>query len=335
MKKLQNYYKIMIKFNNLKFINISGNKIELLNIKELWNQEVGFIFPLYEEMLLQKITECKFFSSECSFACYDEEKLVGFIISKVYDNEPVMSKYIDKGWISLFYVSRKYRKNGIGSTLLEKAEYALKNNGVKEILFGSDYDNFFPGIPCDFFNLTERFLEKRGYLLGGYSYDVMKKMNDYQLQEERKTEYCVRYAKITDKEEVLKFFEKNFYGRWYYEAEEFFNESFVENSYLIVLEREKVIGFLRCNKPTDIKISYNINWNKKFNKMEAYGPLGVDKDYRKLGLSRDLIVKALNDSFKNGATDVLIDWTGLIALYQLFGFEVWKSYRHTTKIYKN
>lgn len=331
MRKLLNYYNSMIEFNNLTFTNFTGNNNELLNLKELWNQEVGFIFPFYEELLFQKIKDCQYFSKDCSFACYDGEILVGVIISKVYDDDPIMSKYINKGWISLFYVSRKYRKNGIGSKLLNLSEEKLKENGVDEILFGSDYNNFFPGLPCDFFNLTEKFLEKREYILGHYSYDVVKNMENYNYIVERKTKFVIRYATRNDKEAVLKFFEKNFYGRWYYEAKEFFEDSYVDNSYLLVFDNNVVVGFLRCNKESDKKISYNINWMKKFKKFEAYGPLGVDKDYRKLGLSRDLIVKAMNDSFKNGASEVLIDWTGLISLYQLFGFEVWKSYRHITK----
>ena len=321
----------MEKFNNLIITNLSGNENELLNIMELWNQDVGFIFPFYKELLLQKIYNCPYFSKQGSFAVYDNNKIVGFIVSKIYDGNPIMSKYIDKGWVSLVYVSRKYRKQGIGRRLFELSEVEMKKRGVTEIFFGTDYNNFFPGLPCDFFNASERFLEKMGYVLGHCSYDVIKNMKNYEIVPERETKYVIRYAKKADKDAVLKFFEKNFYGRWYFEAKEFFEEYYNETTYLIVLDEDTVVGFLRCNKETDKKISYNINWNKKFAQFEAYGPLGVDKDYRKLGLSRDLVVKALNDSKKNGASDVLIDWTGLISLYQLFGFEVWKSYLHATK----
>ena len=65
--------------------------------------------------------------------------------------------------IKIFYVSRKRRREGIGSTLLSLCEGKLKSLNIQEILFGADYDNFFPGIPCDFDNLTQGFLEKRGY----------------------------------------------------------------------------------------------------------------------------------------------------------------------------
>ncbi len=316
----------MIEFNNYKITNLLGCNDELLNIMELWNQEVGFIFPFYKELLLQKIFECPFFVKECSYAVYDQNKFIGFIIAKVYDNNEIMSKYIGSGWISLFYVARKYRKKGIGGKLLELAEKSLKDYGVKKVLIGSDYNNFFPGVPCDFYNLTERFLEKRGYISGGPTYDVMKSMKNYEIFSIPKSNFEIRYAEPSDKKAVLDFFEKNFYGRWYYEAKEFFEESFVKNSYLLAFDKDVVVGFLRCNKDTDLKISYNINWNKKFKKLEGYGPLGVDIDYRKMGISKELLINALNDTYNNGTTDVLIDWTGLIALYQLYGFEVWKSY---------
>ena len=85
--------------------------------------------------------------------CVDNGKVVGFIISKIYDNNPIMSKYIDKGWISLLYVSRNYRKQGIGSKLLELAEEEFKKRSIKGILFGADYNNFFP-LHFQFFDIS-------------------------------------------------------------------------------------------------------------------------------------------------------------------------------------
>lgn len=318
--------------SKLSFSNINYSESLSLQLMELWNHEVGFIFPFYKELFLQKSINCKFYFDEGSFVCFDNDKVVGFVISKLYDNNPVMSKYTDKGWISLLYVSRNYRKQGIGSKLLELAEDKFRKKNVKGILFGSDYNNFFPGIPNDFDNLTEGFLSKRGYNCGRYTHDLLKDLNNVDdLKEFDLSSYNLKYASFNDKEKVLDFFKKCFYGRWYYEALEYFNDGDIQGEYLICLEDDKVVGFLRLNKNKIKKISYNENWNKRFDTLVGVGPLGVDPDYRKNGIAKALIFKGLIDSHNEGIKNAMIDWTGLMAIYQKYGFEVWKCYQYASK----
>ena len=130
---------------------------------------------------------------------------------------------------------------------------------------------------------------------------------------------------------VLDFFKKCFYGRWYYEALEYFNDGDIQGEYLICLEDDKVVGFLRLNKNKIKKISYNENWNKRFDTLVGVGPLGVDPDYRKNGIAKALIFKGLIDSHNEGIKNAMIDWTGLMAIYQKYGFEVWKCYQYASK----
>lgn len=316
--------------NNLlyKVSNFKNDDILINKIVELWNQEIGFIFPFTKEMFIQKTIDCKYIDYDSSFVATIDNDVVGFIISKVYDNNEIMSKYIDKAWISLFYVSRKYRRNGIGSNLLEKNESILKQKGIIEILFGSDYDNFFPGIPNDFDNLTEPFLTKRGYNCGRYTHDLIRKLKH---TTDEKYDHSLRYATKDDKRIVLEFFEKNFYGRWYYEALEYFENDEIEKEYLLSFEGDIMTGFLRINRGIINKISYNMNWSLRFDKLVGIGPLGVAREYRKRKIAKSLINKGLNDCTIEGYTDALIDWTGLMEIYQKYGFEVWKCYQYASK----
>lgn len=314
-----------------------------LDILNLWNSEVGFIFPLSQKMFDQKINNCKYFNNQSSFVVVLNEKVIGFVLSKKYDNNPIIQKYLNKGWISLIYVGQKYRKNGIGSLLLEKSEEELKKLGVTSISIGSDIHNFFPGVPNDFDNLTDVFLRKRGYNVSYYTHDLVKKLTKediikYQSYNENKylengevVEVILRYATINDKEELLDFFKRCFYGRWYDECIEYFENNQIQKEYLLAIVNNKIVGFLRVNNQLIDEISYNLNWSSRFNKLVGIGPLGVDPTYRSRGIAKMLLYYSISDSSKNGYTEAMIDWTGLVTYYQKFGYEIWKCYQYANK----
>ena len=314
-----------------------------LDILNLWNSEVGFIFPLSQKMFDQKINNCKYFNNQSSFVVFLNEKVIGFVLSKKYDNNPIIQKYLNKGWISLIYVGQKYRKNGIGSLLLEKSEEELKKLGVTSISIGSDIHNFFPGVPNDFDNLTDVFLRKHGYNVSYYTHDLVKKLTKediikYQSYNENKylensevVEVILRYATINDKEELLDFFKRCFYGRWYDECIEYFENNQIQKEYLLAIVNNRIVGFLRVNNQLIDEISYNLNWSSRFNKLVGIGPLGVDPAYRSRGIAKMLLYYSISDSSKNGYTEAMIDWTGLVTYYQKFGYEIWKCYQYANK----
>lgn len=313
------------------------------DILNLWNSEVGFIFPISLKMFNQKINNCKYFNNQSSFVAISDGKIVGFILSKIFDNNLIIEKYFNKGWISLFYVGQKYRKNGIGSKLLEKSEEELKSLGVQSISIGSDIHNFFPGIPNDFDNLTDVFFRNRGYNVSYYTHDLVKKLtkddiikyhdfnsNQY-LEDDKVVNVVLRYATIDDKEELLDFFKRCFYGRWYDECIEYFKNNQIKKEYLLALINNKIVGFLRVNNQLIDEISYNINWSSRFDKLVGIGPLGVDPEYRSNGIAKMLLYFSISDSAKEGYTEAMIDWTGLVTYYQKFGYEIWKCYQYANK----
>lgn len=328
------YFKIDI-MSDIKYRNY--NIKDTNKVLKLWNDEIGYIYPITKEMFNQNINNCKYFDNNVSFVAYIDNKIVGFLLGKVYDNNPLMSKYIDTSFISLIYVSRNYRKNGIGSELLNKYENSLKDKKIKKIMLGSDLDNFFPGIPNDFDNLTDVFFRKRGFQVTYYTHDLVKKLTKHDVvlynvyANNNKTNYEIRYCTKDDEEKVKKFFEKCFYGRWYNEAIEYFENGEFADEYLIALDNDRVIGFLRLNKQRISKISYNIMWSKRFKKLYGVGPLGVDSEYRKQGIATMLLMKGIADGAREGFSHAMIDWTGLVSYYQKFGFETWKCYQYANK----
>lgn len=324
--------------NNLLFEKYQD--IYNIEIVDLWNEEIGFIFKLDYDLFQEKVNN-KYLLKSASWVCFDNNKIVGFIIGKRYDNDPDIPKYYDKGWISLFYVSNRYRNRGIGNNLLEKCEEELIKSGVNSISVGSDLYNFFPGIPSDFDNLTDTFLKKRGYEVGRYTHDLIKILDSSDYVEDdstleincsnNKETILFRYAKKEDEEKVMAFFKEYFFGRWYSEAKEYFLDNDIVSEYLIALHDNKVIGFLRCNFGFIKKRSYNNTWALNFNKLVGVGPLGIAPNYRNNGIAKHLLKKCASDAYKMGYKEAMIDWTGLMSIYQKYGYQVWKCYAYTSK----
>ena len=45
----------------------------------------------------------------------------------------------------------------------------------------------------------------------------------------------------------------------------------------------------------------------------------------------DMMSKGIECLIKKNVTEIMLDWTGLMEIYDRFGFEVWKSYKYMYK----
>ncbi|MGD9605072.1 MAG: GNAT family N-acetyltransferase [Bacilli bacterium] len=291
---------------------------------ELWNREMGKIFPITKKIFFQNISHCPDLNKSASSFAFDETGLVGFLFAKEFNNEAI-KKYQNMGFVSLFYISKKHRNQGIGSKLLEMCEQVFIQRQKTEIVIGRDYHNFFPGVPNDFDNLTGPWLEKRHYNYARTTHDLVNWLpaKNYPITNKQ---YIYRYANTNDYNAMLDFFDRNFPGRWKYEYQEFIEKTPDEQSYYIALDHDLVVAFTRINDESLSLIPYNLTWVSRFSSLGALGPLGVDKNYRKQKLGNDIVSAGLNELIKKGCHPIMIDWTGLLEFYQQFGFEVWKGY---------
>lgn len=302
-------------------------------LQDLWNQELKFMYPISNFIFNQNVINCKYFDKDSSVvALYDNEP-IGFVISKVWDNDERVIKYQSIGFISLFYVARKFRRQGVGSKMFEIVEEKFKHLGKSEIWIGKDINNFFPGIPVDFNNLTPNFLAKIGYDIGSCTHDVISKYFDKEMLHNihNKDTFKFKFVEEKDVNETKDFFLRCFPGRWQYEFEEYCKFGSFNDDYLVVYDQEKVIGFVRISTTNVPVYPYHIVWYQKFENLGGLGPLGVDRDYRKHHLGSDLIKLGITALLKRGVKEILIDWTGLLDLYGKYGFEVWKSYTAASK----
>ena len=115
---------------------------------ELWNQELGYLYPIGNDIFEANVIN---YNEKEIFGAYDNDSLVGFMIAKAFNHQELIS-YKNQGFISLFYVKKQFRNQNIGSNLLTNTENYLRDKDIIHI--GRDINCFFPGVPCDFDNLT-------------------------------------------------------------------------------------------------------------------------------------------------------------------------------------
>lgn len=93
------------------------------------------------------------------------------------DNTLIACAIVNKNTILLLVVDEKYRKQGIGSSLLEECEETILKNGFDRIILGAGFNYLMPGVPTSrkygssgheyldqmVNDIASNFFEKRGY----------------------------------------------------------------------------------------------------------------------------------------------------------------------------
>ncbi len=306
---------------------------ELSNYDELirlWNQEYQNIYPITKELWMRNIENIDY---DASFVAYIKDEIVGFILGKTWNDEYLIESYLNVGWVSLIFVKKSERKKKIGTTLLNECFNAFNLKNKKIVYLGKDVHNFFPGLPVDF-SKNIPFFEKNGFKYSYQTFDLIRRNEEKLPLKNINCGFTFRKANLLDKDEIIKFINKNWPGRWTYEAIEYFNKGGNGNEYLLSINNQnEICAFVKvCYPNTNINhISNSFTWYKRFDALGGIGPLGVTPSYRGRHLGYDIVAYAVNILIDEQASDLIIDWTGLLEFYRTLGFEVWKSYYYLTK----
>ena len=307
-------------------------KERIVNVTNLWNEEFGFIYPITPELLKRNTYDTEGFTAEHSYLAIMDGEIVGFVINKIFSHQIKIAKYEDTGFISLIYVKRKKRKLGIGSELLNLSLTYFKSLGIKKVHLGSDYQNFFPGLPKDFKEELPWFI-KRGFISPYETNDLIHHVNNLEIINYKpfkdNANYQIKFLGKEDIPSMLEFMETNFPGRWLAELLDYLKDDYLGNEYVVAIDEQKrVCGFVRLgdkNTPT-AKIAYSLTYRAAFPHLGGIGPIGVDQNKRHLNIAYNLLVFAIKYLISEETTDIIIDWTNLISFYRQFNFQIWKSY---------
>jgi len=302
-------------------------------ICDLWNRELGGQFPMRLELLLQNSFDDANVLQAGSWIALAEERVVGFIVAKRWQEQGELVLGQGNGWIQALLVHNDYRGKGIGSELLKRAEQALKASGAKDILLGRDPWHYFPGIPVAYTD-TKSWFERRGYedqnrdehdLLAAYEPDQTEVLPSF-------PGVTFRLLQEGEQEQLLTFLHRCFPGRWEYEAMKYFERGGTGREFVVLEKEGSVIGFCRINDAQSPLIAQNVYWAPRFaEELGGMGPLGIDGAYRGSGYGLAVVQAGVHFLRLRGIEKIAIDWTTLVAFYEKLGYQVWNKYHSFTK----
>lgn len=310
---------------------------------ELWNKNIGILFPIDEKLFAQNLEMDADLNKEYLIGAFDGSKLAGFIIYKRHTGDLGMIKAKkDSGNINSIIVDFQYRNIGIGSKLFEICMEELKNEGVKSLEAGRDTFHFFPGVPSEYKQSIE-FFKKRGFTVEYESCDLVCDIRNIDLEEIR----TKRNLKINNddrfsfqeldgnyKNSLLEFLKKTFPGRWYGDMLLYFEYGMEYRDIIIAVDKkeDKVVGFSHIFDKKSKVLGPGVYWRELLgDNFGGLGPIGIDTEYRKLGLGLTLLYRCIEIQKGRKVGKMCIDWTELFSFYGLFNFMPWKSYIHMNK----
>lgn len=305
---------------------------DLESIVELWNRNIGAVYPIDLKLLKQNYESDK--QNKNIMGAFENETLIGFVIYKqwTYKSGNLKPNH-EIGYINSIIVDINYRNHGVGTKLLDIAEGNLIGLGVKTIRLGSDTYHFFPGIPLECL-CSKQFFLKRNYKIEDSFYDLICDISKIKLENTYEKKYKVETLKFQDRKGLMQFLHKSFPGRWYEEFEEFFQIGMEDRDVVVLKDKDAVIGFAHIYDNKSKFIGPSIYWRQLLGEnYGGLGPIGIDKDYRKLGLGVLILHKSLQILKERHVDKMVIDWTDtdILDFYGKFNFMLWKEYKKATK----
>ena len=302
-----------------------------------------------EEMFYQEKTFDEFkntlfnsraFEADGTFVALDGDKVVGFISTNARDDNPKTS-----GYINTFIVNKAYRRQGIGSKLLELGETYLKEKGKTSVRFvflsGINWawyipytdKHMHPGMPAvrmnsDFYI----FLYHHGYAVNSIHEGFHLPLSEYELPQA-----------VVDKMEKNKergLFVEIYDPNKHYGVEEFCQKIEGDNpgfaySIRYNLNRPEPKPWLCANENGRMVGWTGAMWNEDSGRGHFDGII-VDEDIRGAGLGKALFCILCYQSKLNGA-QYMTFFTGLDNparyIYLGAGFKIAQSFADMKKVF--
>ena len=302
-----------------------------------------------EEMFYQEKTFDEFkntlfnsraFEADGTFVALDGDKVVGFISTNARDDNPKTS-----GYINTFIVNKAYRRQGIGSKLLELGEAYLKEKGKTSVRFvflsGINWawyipytdKHMHPGMPAvrmnsDFYI----FLYHHGYAVNSIHEGFHLPLSEYELPQ------AVVEKMEKNKERGL--FVEIYDPNKHYGVEEFCQKIEGDNpgfaySIRYNLNRPEPKPWLCANENGRMVGWTGAMWNEESGRGHFDGII-VDEDIRGAGLGKALFCILCYQSKLNGA-QYMTFFTGLDNparyIYLSAGFKIAQSFADMKKVF--
>ena len=289
----------------------------------IWNAASHRDYPISERFLAHNIIPTSGEVIDGRVAIHNGEA-VGFVLVCAVANDPSFTL----GWVSAIAVKPSVQRQSIGSELLSWAETWLKEKDCTRIRLGGNLRPFLPGLPY-VMRGNAAFFEKRGYQSPAhqpYEYDIARSLKKYQSIYPKPAHADLDPMQSGEEQLLLDFLQREYPGRWEFEAREFVKNGGRPSDYLLLRVYGAVNGFCRLTLPDSERPIERFYPQRLPRPWGQFGPLGLSRSVRGQGLGGYLIDAAALHMQSLSVNGCVIDWTSLVDLYDKFGFKVYNQY---------
>lgn len=320
-------------------IESSSSQLPDQEIISLWNDSFGPEFQLGEALWRQNTrNDPSFLPSDLILAHNESGDLLGFALVKIFRDVAShpgedLDKYAGKGYIAAIAVRPEYRRQGLGRTLLAKAESYLAENGATQFYVGESFRHFFPGVPAHSPEALG-FFTSAGYELGDFETDLDGPLDPTAFEPALAAARQVTFRQGQPGEEaaLLSFLRRSFPGRWHYDTRLFLEqEGRMEDVSLVLDMQSQIQGFLLSYQPGGKIIGPGRFWLHDKPEWGGIGPLGLSEETRGLGAGLGVVAAGMRHLHQAGLKFARIDWTALVDFYGRLGFQPSLTYQRASK----
>lgn len=253
----------------------------------------------------------------------------------------------DACWVSLVAVAPPHQHRGLGTHLLAQLLSLLADRGATVIRFGGDADHVLPGPPQESKPAVWRLLRRFGARFGAAEHDLLLDLRRELPAAPLPPGWRLTYGDARGAAAVTT---RLFPGRWSEEVADYAAAGAVP----VILEQFEpvggerpaedgrepatAVGFCAMFRGDEAVTSPGLHWGQALEReleaatggpvrLAGIGPLGIDASVRGSGLGLALVRGAAEHLRERGATDVIINWTGLTGFYGRLGARLCRSYQ--------
>lgn len=251
----------------------------------------------------------------------EDGKVVGFALA-LTRQVPLFLQGLEpeKSWVTAFGVHPDYQRRGIGSALFAYLDDRLRADGRKTVDIAPYVPNYFvPGVDVAAYPGTIQFLEQKAGFRTLYNaismgadlsgFQIPPEILELERKRDQEDGVTIRPVTSADLPELMPFIVKHFGWDWFRHAQDYLLDLFggvnaTQMCMLVARRHGEIVGY--CQQ-----------------RLERFGPFGVNPEYRNLGIGRLLLFRCLATMSARHTYFAYFLWTGEDAarLYSLAGFK--------------
>lgn len=297
------------------------------DVKALWNQALGKIYPVTDRVLYPRFCSRPTFDKGDAIMEVHDGRCIGFASLEI-DRAPLSGTAPPS--VQCVMVAPAHRRKGIGTKLLRRLESRCRTTGLKDICTSTGLYRFWSGIPEDL-PIARDFFVAQGYEFNYDAIDMWSSLRGFKMSTAtvltmRKQGIEIRSARDSEIGKFYSLLDREQPG-WCGAAMALFHAGDTKNM-LGVWHGSSLVGCIQTFTPDSRFRSANLMWEKIYGPdMGGLGAVFIAKKWRGRGLGKAMCQAAARHLRESGAKGCFIDWTShaLAKFYSCIGAKVCKE----------